>query len=98
MVDTSKLEWQLRAKTTITMPLYHPEVDECAPHLRLSEGFSVQNDNTKAALYMQKALEGSPDSLEYASDLERLLRRIPDQHCEALQVFSLRQEMHQSRG
>lgn len=46
----------------------------------------MQNDNTQAALYMQKALEAEPDSLEYKADLERLLRRIPDQHYEALQV------------
>ena len=47
----------------------------------------MQSDNTQAALYMQRALEGSPDNLEYAADLERLLRRIPDHHCDALQVF-----------
>ena len=46
----------------------------------------MQSNNTQAALYMQRALEGSADSLEYAADLERLMRRIPDQHCEALQV------------
>lgn len=41
---------------------------------------------------MQRALEGSADSLEYAADLERLIRRIPDQHCEALQVEFGRKE------
>ena len=48
----------------------------------------VQDDNTQAALNMQKALELAPDSVEYASDLDRLLRRIPDQHMDALQVSS----------
>ena len=49
----------------------------------------VQEDNTQAALHMQKALELAPDSAEYASDLDRLLRRIPDQHVDALQVSPL---------
>ena len=49
----------------------------------------VQDDNTQAALHMQMALELAPDSAEYASDLDRLLRRIPDQHLDALQVSHL---------
>ena len=48
----------------------------------------MQDDNTLAALHMQKALELAPDSAEYASDLDRLLRRIPDKHVDALQVNS----------
>ena len=35
---------------------------------------------------MQKAFEGAPGSAEYAEDLERLMRRIPESHCEALQA------------
>jgi len=46
----------------------------------------LQEDNTQAALHMQKALELAPDCAEYASDLDRLLRRIPDRHVEALQA------------
>jgi hypothetical protein len=49
----------------------------------------VQDNNTQAALNMQKALELVPGSAEYASDLDRLLRRIPDQHVDALQVSLL---------
>lgn len=37
---------------------------------------------------MQKALEQAPENSEYSADLERLMRRIPDQHFEALQVSS----------
>ena len=59
----------------IVLPLTQSQTSDC-----------VQNDNTQAALYMQKALEASPDSIEYAADLERLLRRIPESHSQALQV------------
>ena len=38
---------------------------------------------------MQKAIEAAPGNVEYSSDLERLLRRIPEQHCAALQVCEI---------
>ena len=47
---------------------------------------SIQADNTAAALYMAKAVEAEPGNDEFCLDLERLCRRIPQEHAEALQV------------
>jgi len=44
-------------------------------------------DNLMAALAMQRAAELAPSCAEFADDLARLLRRIPHQHADLLQVF-----------
>ena len=43
-----------------------------------------------AALAMQRAAELAPSCAEFADDLARLLRRIPHQHADLLQVLFLR--------
>ena len=43
-------------------------------------------DNTNAALHMATAHSLEPDTEEYTVALDRLMRRIPEAHADALQV------------
>ncbi|KAK9830094.1 hypothetical protein WJX72_009753 [[Myrmecia] bisecta] len=68
---------------------YGPQADgQCClarAHAAQSAAYEGLQDNVPAALAMQIALELEPGSEEYESDLERLMRRIPDPPAAALQ-------------